>query len=66
MRLRGFSYRHDANPAPNQQEASVAKGQKNSNREIKKPKAKKVAVVATSESPFSKGSLTPISAKKKS
>lgn len=41
----------------------MAKGQKRSNREIKKPKASKPAVVAAPV--IMKGSATPIVAKKK-
>ncbi|MDF2235307.1 hypothetical protein P2H44_22340 [Albimonas sp. CAU 1670] len=42
----------------------MAKGQKRSNREAKKPKTKKPTVAATAVSPFAKGELATTGAKK--
>ncbi len=43
----------------------MAKGQKTSNKEVRKPKAVKAAPAATPASSLSKGSLTPTPTKKK-
>ncbi|ESQ79711.1 hypothetical protein [Asticcacaulis sp. YBE204] len=42
----------------------MAKGQKKSNKEVRKPKAAKVKIEAVATTGFAKGNLSPVSSKK--
>jgi len=60
-----FVWRFDPAPAAAPPEEAMAKGQMRSNKEIKKPKAKKPAAGPATSNLKLKGSLTPINLPKK-